>query len=66
MGIFGRRMQSEQITRRPAERLRMLAPDREEVPAVLDGLPPAIMIDVVGATAIENIQDVMQALGELG
>ena len=54
------------ITRRPAERLRMLAPGREEVPAVLDGMPPAIMIDVVGAAAIENIQDVMQGLGELG
>jgi hypothetical protein len=49
-------MQTEQVALRPAECLRLRAPGRKEAPAVLDGLPPAIMIDVVGAAAVEGIE----------
>jgi hypothetical protein len=55
-------VQTEQVALRPAKRLRLRAPGRKEAPAVLYGLPPAIMIDVDGAATVEDTEDAMQSI----
>jgi hypothetical protein len=52
-------VEPEQLARYPAERLRLRAPGREEAPPVLNSLPPTLMLDVVGAPTVEDIQNMM-------
>jgi hypothetical protein len=46
-------MQSEQVVRRPAERLGLPTPLGKEELRVLDRLLPAVNLDVVGAAALK-------------
>src|SRR5260370_41734158 len=51
---LGRFVEAEQIVRRPAQRLNLIAPAGEEAAAVLDGLVPAIGLDVIGAAELKG------------
>ena len=55
-------MQAERVARRPAERLRSLAPGRKEAPAILYRLPPAIRLDVAWGASVKDVQGMLQAL----
>jgi hypothetical protein len=41
------------------------APGREKALAVLDCLPPTLMIDEVGTPTVEDIQNMMQSIREV-
>jgi hypothetical protein len=47
-------MQAEQLARRPAERLSLLAPSGQEGLAILDCLPPTVGLDHVGAAGFQG------------
>ena len=66
MGILGRRMEPEKIACRPTLGLGLCPPGSEKAVPVLDRLTPATMFNMVRAAAIEEIENVMQCLGELG
>jgi hypothetical protein len=59
-------MQAKEVARRPTQGFSPFAPSRKEAVAVLYGLPPAVRLDVVGTTAVENIQGVMQPEVQVG
>ena len=66
MGILGRRMEPEKITCSPTQGLGLGPPGSEKAVPVPDRLTPATVFNMVGAAAIEEIEDVMQDVGELG
>src|SRR6516165_5344673 len=56
MRLFWRGVQAEQVGARPAHRLSLLAPYREEPAAVLDALPPALDRDVIRASGLQDAE----------
>ena len=49
-------VQAEQLTRRPAERLGLLAPCSQKLPPVRDRLLPALGFDQIGASTLQGTE----------
>src|SRR5262245_1494852 len=54
--LRGWRLEPEQVGSRPAKDLGLIAPASEEASAILDGGPPAVDVDEIGATGLKGGQ----------